>query len=134
MTYWTIVMVCALPLVMSNILPKKRLELESTSVDLNICFYSWHVYNDKNREKVKKDEASARIEKEKSEERSKAAEREHRLTILRSRASIASESPKGDSKNSSRFKLFNESEGNQVSEVCDALTHSVVIGSFKRGI
>lgn len=40
---------------------------------------------------MRKDEQTARIEKEKMDDRAKAAEREHRLNILRSRANITTE-------------------------------------------
>ncbi|KAG0038386.1 hypothetical protein BGZ82_000344 [Podila clonocystis] len=47
---------------------------------------SWHVYNQKNRDKVRKDEANAEAEQKKVEDRAIAADREHRLAVLRQRA------------------------------------------------
>ena len=52
---------------------------------------------------MKRDETSARIEKEKNDERAKTAEREHRLSILRSRANI-----KVEEKVKATVKEFNE--------------------------
>ncbi|KAG0231698.1 hypothetical protein BGW42_008650, partial [Actinomortierella wolfii] len=46
----------------------------------------WHVYNQKNRERVLRDEAKAAAAEEAVRERSTAAEREHRLAILRRNA------------------------------------------------
>lgn len=67
------------------------------------------MYNDKNKEKVKKDEIGARIEKERTEERAKVAEKEHRLSLLRSRANVQIatkiELEKYQNK-SKRFELF----------------------------
>lgn len=82
-----------------------------------IYVYSWHVYNDQNREKVKKDESVARIEKEKSEERSKKAEREHRLSLLRSRASITINDSQKDALKSSKFELFTSFDGHKVKQL-----------------
>ncbi|KAJ3032016.1 hypothetical protein HDV00_008018 [Rhizophlyctis rosea] len=54
---------------------------------LNILQHkSWHVYSEKNREKVRKDEEKARIEEEKKAERAVQADREARLDLMRSRA------------------------------------------------
>lgn len=86
-------------------------------------WFSWHVYNDKNREKVQKDESAARIEKEKSDERFKAAEREHRLSLLRSRASIETDSRTKEIGKSSKFELFNQFEGHKV----NLLTHNIPV-------
>ncbi|CAG8433047.1 6332_t:CDS:2 [Ambispora gerdemannii] len=47
---------------------------------------SYHVYNIKNREKVRKDEEKARQDSEAKAERALLAEREHRLNLLRQRA------------------------------------------------
>ncbi|KAG0011301.1 hypothetical protein BGZ81_002250, partial [Podila clonocystis] len=47
---------------------------------------SWHVYSQKNRDKVRKDEANAEAEQKKVEDRAIAADREHRLAVLRQRA------------------------------------------------
>ena len=60
---------------------------------------------------MRKDEKVARVEKEKIEERAKAAEREHRLNILRSRANIdvpipQFKSAEGQDAMKERFELF----------------------------
>ncbi|RIA90687.1 hypothetical protein C1645_769410 [Glomus cerebriforme] len=47
---------------------------------------SYHVYNLKNKERVRKDEEKAKQEEAIKEERSRIAEREHRLSVLRQRA------------------------------------------------
>ncbi|KAF9179032.1 hypothetical protein BGZ50_007293 [Haplosporangium sp. Z 11] len=47
---------------------------------------SWHVYSRKNIEKVKQDEARAEAEEKQTRERAIAADREHRLEVLRQRA------------------------------------------------
>ncbi|KAG0236373.1 hypothetical protein B0O80DRAFT_494997 [Mortierella sp. GBAus27b] len=47
---------------------------------------SWHVYNQKNRDRVRRDEAKAEAEEKHNQERSEAAEQEHRLAVLRQRA------------------------------------------------
>ncbi|KAF9903248.1 Leukocyte receptor cluster member 1 [Linnemannia zychae] len=47
---------------------------------------SWHVYNQKNQDRVKKDEAKAEAEEKQIQERAIAADREHRLAVLRQRA------------------------------------------------
>ncbi|KAF8937919.1 hypothetical protein BGZ58_001944 [Dissophora ornata] len=47
---------------------------------------SWHVYNQKNRDKVRRDEAKAEEEEKQTNDRAIAADREHRLTVLRQRA------------------------------------------------
>ncbi|KAI8145039.1 hypothetical protein BJV82DRAFT_604653 [Fennellomyces sp. T-0311] len=47
---------------------------------------SWHVYNKKNIERVKRDEANARVEEEAKAERAAQAESEARLNLLRQRA------------------------------------------------
>ncbi|GJJ74497.1 hypothetical protein EMPS_06855 [Entomortierella parvispora] len=47
---------------------------------------SWHVYNQKNRDKVRQDEAHAEAEQAKIDERAIAADREHRLNVLRERS------------------------------------------------
>jgi uncharacterized membrane protein len=47
---------------------------------------SYHVYNLKNKERVRKDEEKAKQEEAAKEERSRIAEREHRLSVLRQRA------------------------------------------------
>ncbi|KAG0254190.1 hypothetical protein BG011_005904 [Mortierella polycephala] len=47
---------------------------------------SWHVYNKKNIEKVKQDEAKAEVEGKQTRDRAIAADREHRLEVLRQRA------------------------------------------------
>ncbi|KAF9978440.1 hypothetical protein BGZ73_002336 [Actinomortierella ambigua] len=47
---------------------------------------SWHVYSQKNRERVLKDEAKAAAAEETERERSNAAEQERRLAILRRNA------------------------------------------------
>ncbi|CAG8466010.1 3925_t:CDS:2, partial [Paraglomus occultum] len=49
-------------------------------------FDSYHVYNLKNREKVRRDEEKAQAEDEAKAERAIAAEREYRLNLLRQRA------------------------------------------------
>ena len=91
---------------------------------------SWHVYNDKNREKVRKDEKTARIEKEKIEERARVADREHRLNILRSRANIEmEESPRPQTtencKEKERFELFpNAKEKSQDRNISKSLNSS----------
>lgn len=57
---------------------------------------------------MRKDEKVARVEKEKIEERSRTAEREHRLNILRSRANVTGNieisEPKATERE--RFELF----------------------------
>ncbi|KXS18641.1 hypothetical protein M427DRAFT_132583 [Gonapodya prolifera JEL478] len=65
-----------------NILPKK----------------SWHVLNEKNRERVAKDEAKAREEQLKEERRALQAERERRLALLRNNARERTEGSAGDSR------------------------------------
>ncbi|KAF9565478.1 hypothetical protein EC968_004154 [Mortierella alpina] len=47
---------------------------------------SWHVYSQKNRDKVRRDEAKAEEEQKQIQDRSIAADREHRLALLRERA------------------------------------------------
>ncbi|KAF9959029.1 hypothetical protein BGZ70_008992 [Mortierella alpina] len=47
---------------------------------------SWHVYSQKNRDKVRRDEAKAEDEQKQIQDRSIAADREHRLALLRERA------------------------------------------------
>ncbi|KAG9321001.1 hypothetical protein KVV02_003979 [Mortierella alpina] len=47
---------------------------------------SWHVYSQKNRDKVRRDEAKAEDEQRQVQDRSIAADREHRLMLLRERA------------------------------------------------
>ncbi|KAG0213432.1 hypothetical protein BGX28_004488 [Mortierella sp. GBA30] len=47
---------------------------------------SWHVYSQKNRDKVRRDEAKAEEEQRQTQERAIAADREHRLALLRQRA------------------------------------------------
>ncbi|KAI7819327.1 hypothetical protein BC939DRAFT_460434 [Gamsiella multidivaricata] len=47
---------------------------------------SWHVYSQKNQDKVRKDEAKAEAGEKQIQERALAADREHRLAILRQRA------------------------------------------------
>ncbi|KAF9581801.1 Leukocyte receptor cluster member 1 [Lunasporangiospora selenospora] len=47
---------------------------------------SWHVYNQKNQDRVKKDEAQAAAEEKQTRDRAITADREHRLDILRKRA------------------------------------------------
>ncbi|KAG0290085.1 hypothetical protein BGZ96_006440 [Linnemannia gamsii] len=47
---------------------------------------SWHVYSQKNQDRVKRDEAKAEAEDKQTQERAIAADREHRLTVLRQRA------------------------------------------------
>ncbi|KAG0376945.1 hypothetical protein BGX24_006987 [Mortierella sp. AD032] len=47
---------------------------------------SWHVYSQKNQERVKRDEAKAEAEEKQTQERAISADREHRLTVLRQRA------------------------------------------------
>ncbi|RGB30601.1 hypothetical protein C1646_671564 [Rhizophagus diaphanus] len=47
---------------------------------------SYHVYNLKNKERVRKDEEKAKQEAAAKEDRSRIAEREHRLLVLRQRA------------------------------------------------
>ncbi|KND04860.1 uncharacterized protein SPPG_00559 [Spizellomyces punctatus DAOM BR117] len=54
---------------------------------LNILQHkSWHVYNEVNQERVRKDEEAARIEEEKKKERALQADREARLALLRSKS------------------------------------------------
>ncbi|KAG9284088.1 hypothetical protein G9A89_022862 [Geosiphon pyriformis] len=55
---------------------------------------SYHVYNIKNREKVRKDEEKAKLQEEAKSERALTAEREHRLSLLRQRAQQRQECPK----------------------------------------
>ncbi|KAF9932198.1 Leukocyte receptor cluster member 1 [Linnemannia zychae] len=47
---------------------------------------SWHVYSQKNQDRVKRDEAKAEAEEKKTQRRAIAADQEHRLMILRQRA------------------------------------------------
>ncbi|KAF9156384.1 hypothetical protein BG015_005593 [Linnemannia schmuckeri] len=47
---------------------------------------SWHVYSQKNQDRVKRDEAKAAAEENQTKERAIAADREHRLAVLRQRA------------------------------------------------
>ncbi|KAG0300110.1 hypothetical protein BGZ97_003384 [Linnemannia gamsii] len=47
---------------------------------------SWHVYSQKNQDRVKRDEAKAEAEEKQTQERAIAADREHRLAVLRQRA------------------------------------------------
>ncbi|KAF8945077.1 hypothetical protein BGZ47_003262 [Haplosporangium gracile] len=47
---------------------------------------SWHVYSQKNQDRVKRDEAKAEAEEKQTKERAIAADREHRLAVLRQRA------------------------------------------------
>ncbi|KAF9340774.1 Leukocyte receptor cluster member 1 [Linnemannia elongata] len=47
---------------------------------------SWHVYSQKNQDRVKRDEAKAEVEEKQTQERAIAADREHRLAVLRQRA------------------------------------------------
>ncbi|KAG0304068.1 hypothetical protein BGZ98_005970 [Dissophora globulifera] len=47
---------------------------------------SWHVYNQKNRNRVRQDEALAEAKEHEIQERNTAADREHRLNVLRARA------------------------------------------------
>ncbi|KAF9122476.1 hypothetical protein BGX30_001993 [Mortierella sp. GBA39] len=47
---------------------------------------SWHVYSQKNQDRVKRDEAKAEAEENQTQERAIAADREHRLAVLRQRA------------------------------------------------
>ncbi|KAF9081625.1 Leukocyte receptor cluster member 1 [Mortierella sp. AD031] len=47
---------------------------------------SWHVYSQQNRDRVRRDEAKAEAEEQQTKERAIAADREHRLEILRQRA------------------------------------------------
>ncbi|KAI9102713.1 hypothetical protein DFS34DRAFT_577221 [Phlyctochytrium arcticum] len=54
---------------------------------LNILQHkSWHVYNEENRERVRKDEENAKIEEDKTRQQVIEAEREVRITALRARA------------------------------------------------
>ncbi|KAI9349727.1 hypothetical protein BDR26DRAFT_1004097 [Obelidium mucronatum] len=48
---------------------------------------SWHVYNEKNREKVRKDEEKAQKELDEKKQRSVKADQEYRLEVLRSKSS-----------------------------------------------
>ncbi|KAG0278066.1 hypothetical protein BGZ95_004771 [Linnemannia exigua] len=48
--------------------------------------YLWHVYSQKNQERVRRDEAKAEAEEKQTQERAIAADREHRLAVLRQRA------------------------------------------------
>ncbi|TPX59987.1 hypothetical protein SpCBS45565_g07609 [Spizellomyces sp. 'palustris'] len=56
------------------------------------CVSSWHVYNEVNQERVRKDEEAARIEEEKKKERTLQADREARLALLRSKSRGSSHS------------------------------------------
>ncbi|KAF9136291.1 hypothetical protein BGW39_000007 [Mortierella sp. 14UC] len=47
---------------------------------------SWHVYSQKNQERVRRDEAKAEAEEKQTQERAITADREHRLAVLRQRA------------------------------------------------
>lgn len=47
---------------------------------------SWHVYSQRNQDRVKRDEAKAEAEEKQTQERAIAADREHRLAVLRKRA------------------------------------------------
>ncbi|KAJ3116042.1 hypothetical protein HK100_001171, partial [Physocladia obscura] len=51
---------------------------------------SWHVYNESNREKVRKDEEKAKAEDDEKKARAVKADQEHRLNILRSKAAAGS--------------------------------------------
>jgi len=60
---------------------------------LNILHHkSWNVYNTENIERVKRDEAKAKEEEQKKKERAIQAEREFRLSLLRKKNSINTES------------------------------------------
>lgn len=98
-------------------------------IHIHSFFRSWHVYNDKNKEKVRKDEKAARVEKEKIEERAKAADREHRLNILRSRANLMVEEPpriQMKEPQSQRFELFPNDKVN-----ANEQDHRTIPKSFK---
>ncbi|KAF9171368.1 Leukocyte receptor cluster member 1 [Mortierella sp. AD010] len=47
---------------------------------------SWHVYNQKNRERVQRDEAQAKEQEQQANDRAVKAEREYRLSELRRKA------------------------------------------------
>lgn len=67
---------------------------------------------------MKKDETTAKIEKERTDERAKNAEREHRLSLLRSRAQVPEVKKEiemvQDQKKLKRFELFSVEDGFKV--------------------
>ncbi|TPX34309.1 hypothetical protein SmJEL517_g02930 [Synchytrium microbalum] len=74
---------------------------------------SWHVYNAKNVEKVRKDEAAAQEEQDKNDARAQLAEQERRITLLRhqkqDREKVEDDHPADQqSKKLERFQLFDE--------------------------
>ena len=98
---------------MSNILPKKRYFKFSLQKIKFIFLFSWNVYNEMNKEKVRKDELEAQTEIDKKAEQADTAERESRLNLLRKRANIDIQSIPEELSNPyeakiERFTLFDE--------------------------
>lgn len=75
---------------------------------------------------MKKDETTARIEKERTDERAKNAEREHRLSLLRSRAQVPEIKKEieteQDQKKLKGFELFSVEDGFKVKNYLVKLT------------
>ncbi|OUM57713.1 hypothetical protein PIROE2DRAFT_17217, partial [Piromyces sp. E2] len=64
---------------------------------LNILHHkSWNVYNTENIERVRRDEAKAKEEEERKKEKAIQAEREFRLSLLRQKNSIRTDSTSKD--------------------------------------
>ncbi|KAI8613502.1 hypothetical protein BC830DRAFT_469356 [Chytriomyces sp. MP71] len=88
---------------------------------------SWHVYNEKNRERVRKDEEKAKKEEDEKKARAAKADQEHRLGVLRSRTS-GSRQKDSETDASVNVAEFGGKEGVHVnlfgeleSEVCSSL-------------
>ncbi|KAJ3244953.1 Leukocyte receptor cluster member 1 [Chytriomyces hyalinus] len=91
---------------------------------------SWHVYNEKNREKVRKDEEKAKLEDDEKAARAMRADQERRLGILRSKSkshksddaertpgnqpSASSNDPEFGGKEGVHVNLFGELESERV--------------------
>ncbi|KAJ3344605.1 hypothetical protein HDU83_005014 [Entophlyctis luteolus] len=57
---------------------------------------SWHVYNESNRERVRKDEEKARAEEDEKKRRAVKADQEHRLNVMRGKATSSKRSRPSD--------------------------------------